>query len=253
MMNFPNASLLHQEVIKFLYFLQTLAPIQLQSLWQFVQFEDKEQRWLPAQLIPIAEKTTPAQLEQLMCLTAANKRLDTDGSAETKQQIESLAAELSLPPPQLECFGSLFQLFHLQDLFHSFSFVQLCKFFEVIPSDTQRQQLHVIQQLQQLFTQLTPETLDTLHQEVQDCPPEVEMQLLTHALHLQPEHFNLYQPIRSLLHMQTNELRTFQDALPKLLPIQMLQLLQLLLCRPYEVVELKKVFYQNQSQSSIVE
>lgn len=252
-MNFPNAAVLHQEVIKFLYFLQTIAPLQLDSLWQYVQFENKGQRWTPAQLITIAEKSSPPQLEQLMCLTAANKRLDTDSSAETKQQLEALARELNVPAEQLECFGSLFQMFHLQELLHSFSFVQLLKFFEVIPSGSQRQQLHLIQQLQQLFTQLTPETLESLHQEVQDAPPEVEMQLLSHHLHLQPEHFHLYQPIRSLLHMETHELRSFQDALPKLQPIQMLQLLQLLQQQPYDVIELKKVFYQNQSSPNVVE
>jgi ankyrin repeat protein len=252
-MNFPNAAVLHQEVIKFLYFLQTIAPIQLNSLWQYVQFEDKEQKWTPAQLISIAEKSSPAQLEQLMCLTAANKRLDTDSTAETKQQLEALARDLSIPSVQLECFGSLFQMFSLQELLHSFSFVQLLKFFEVIPSGSQRQQLHLIQQLQQLFTQLTPETLDSLHQEVQEAAPEVEMTLLSHTLHLQPEHFHLYQPIRSLLHMETHELRSFQDALPKLQPIQMLQLLQLLQQQPYDVIELKKVFYQNQSSSNIVD
>lgn len=252
-MNIPTAQSLQQDVIKFLYFLQTLAPIQLSSLWQFVQFQDKDQRWIPAHLIPIAEKSSPQQLEQLMILTSANKRLDTDSSAETKQQLEALSRELSIPSNQLECFGSLFQLFHLQDLFNSFSYVQLCKLFEVIPQDTQRQQLHVIQQLQQLFTQFTPEALENLHQEVQDCAPEVEMHLLSHTLHLQPEQFNLYQPIRSLLHMQTQELRSFQDSLPKLQPIQMLQLLQLLQCSPYDVVELKKLFYQNPSSSTVLE
>lgn len=252
MMNFTNATTLHQEVLKFLYFLQSLSAIQLSSLWQFVQFEDKEQRWQPQQLSQIVEKCTPSQLEQLMILTSANKRLDTDGSAETKQQIEHLGRELTCPVQQLDSFGSLFQMFQLQDLLQSFSFVQLMKIFEVIPSGTQMQQLQLIQQLQQLFGQLTPEALETLHHELQEAPAEVEMHLLSHTLHLQPEHFHLYQPIRSLLRMEQHELRSFQDALPKLQPIQMLQLLQLLQLQPYDVIELKKVFYLNQS-SSIVE
>lgn len=60
MMNYANATTLRQEVCKFLYFLQTIAPVQLLSLWQFVQFEDKEQRWAPAQILPIVEKMTPS-------------------------------------------------------------------------------------------------------------------------------------------------------------------------------------------------
>lgn len=253
MMNFLNASTLHQEVQKFLYFLQTLSAIQLSSLWQFVQFEDKEQRWQPQQLIPIVDKMSHSQLEQLMILTSANKRLDTDGTAETKQQIEQLGHDLGCPVQQLDCFGSMFQMFQLQDLLHSFSFVQLMKIFEVIPSGSQMQQLQLIQQLQQLFGQLTPEALDNLHHEMQEASAEVEMHLLSHSLHLQPEHFHLYQPIRSLLHMEHHELRSFQDALPKLQPIQMLQLLQLLQLQAYDVIELKKVFYLNQSSSSIVD
>ena len=253
MMNYNNATSLRQEVLKFLYFLQTLAPVQLVALWQFVQFEDKEQKWSPAQLSPIVEKMTPQQLEQLMILTSANKRLDRDTNVETRQHIQQLGQQLSTPVQLLDCFGSLFQMFQLQDLLHSFSYIQLMKFFEVIPSGSHLQQLQLIQQLQQVFGQLTPEALETLHHEVKTATPQMEMHLLSHTLHLQPEQFHLYRPIRSLLHMEQSELRTFQDAIPKLQPIQMLQLLQLLQLPAFEVIELKKVFYQNQSASSIVE
>jgi hypothetical protein len=249
MMNFNNATTLRQEVLKFLYFLQSLAPVQVLSLWQFVQFEDKEQKWTPPQLVPIVEKMTPQQLEQLMMLTSANKRLDRDTSAETRQQTEQLAQQLATPVQLLDCFGSLFQMFQLQDLLHSFSYIQLMKFFEVIPSGSHLQQLQLIQQLQQLFGQLTPEALETLHHEVKTATPQMEMHLLSHTLHLQPEQFHLYRPIRSLLHMEQSELRSFQDAIPKLQPIQMLQLLQLLQLPAFEVIELKKVFYQNQPAS----
>ncbi len=247
-----SPAILHQEVMKFLYFLQSLSQLQLNSLWPFVKFEDKEQKWTPSQLLPTLEKLTPQQLDQIMCLTAANKRLDTESSSETRLQLESMAKEISTPVSQLDGFGSLFQMFQLQELLQCFSFVQLMKFFEVVPSGTQMQQLQLIQQLQQLFGQLTPEALENLHQEVQEAAPEVEMHLLAHSLHLQPEHFHLYQPIRSLLHMEIMELRSFQDTIPKLQPIQMLQLLQLLQLQPFDVIELKKMFYGNQSSSSNV-
>jgi hypothetical protein len=259
MMNYINATALHQEVVKFLYFLQTLAPVQLSSLWQFVQIGQDNERWTPNQLITIVEKATPAQLEQLMILTSAEEYLrevPPSAKQETRRQLEVLSRELSTPIQQLEnSFRSLFQLFQLQDLLQTFSFVQLMKFFEVIPSGSQMQQIKLISQLQQLFGQLTPETLENLHNEVQGAQAEVEMHLLSHTLHLQPEHFHLYQPIRLLLHMEHNELRSFQDALPKLQPIQMLQLLQLLQLPNgiYDVIELKKVFHLNQSPNSIVE
>lgn len=188
-----------------------------------------------------------------MILISANKRLDRETNVETRQQIEQLAQQLATPSQLLECFGSLFQMFQLQDLLHSFSYIQLMKFFEVIPSGSHLQQLQLIQQLQQLFGQLTPEALETLHHEVKTATPQMEMHLLSHTLHLQPEQFHLYRPIRSLLHMEQSELRSFQDAIPKLQPIQMLQLLQLLQLPAFEVIELKKVFYQNQSASSSVD
>eukprot|EP01111_Echinosteliopsis_oligospora_P015142 TRINITY_DN5883_c0_g1_i1.p1 TRINITY_DN5883_c0_g1~~TRINITY_DN5883_c0_g1_i1.p1 ORF type:complete len:1054 (-),score=281.45 TRINITY_DN5883_c0_g1_i1:378-3302(-) len=239
-MNLPsNPNVLHQELLRFLYFLQTLTPMQIRTLWQYVQFEDKDQKWSSSQLIQLFETANPQQIDQLVCVTTS--RIDDDESANDKQeQLASLSSQLACPVSQLEAVGPLYQMFQLQDLVTSFSFVQLMKFFEVIPAGSQM--LNLLQQLQQLFGQLTPEALTSLHQEITDVTPEMEMQQLSHSLHLPPDHFHLYQPMRALLHMELGELLSLQDILPKLQPIQMLQLLQLLQLQPYDVIEIKNMF-----------
>lgn len=240
-MNIYNSTTLRLELIKFVCFLQTLSPIQLSTVTQFVQFEDKEQKWPLQQLNALLEQAAPDQVEQMVSLTA--RRME-EAPPETRMQLEAVASSLVVPASNVEAVGPLFQVYQLQDFLQSFSYVQLMKFFEVVPPGTQLQQLQLLQQLQQLFGHLQPDIVNNLHQEVQDASPEQEQQQLAQSLQLPPDHFHLYQPLRSLLHMELSELLSFQEILPKLQPIQMLQLLQVLQLQPFDMIELKKMFSQ---------
>ena len=74
--------------------------------------------------------------------------------------------------------------------------------------------------------------------------------VLSQLLQLRKEHFHLYQPLRMLLQLDLDDLLALQDALPRLQPVQMLQLLALLQLQPFDVLELKRILQESRLTSN---
>ncbi len=74
--------------------------------------------------------------------------------------------------------------------------------------------------------------------------------MLSQLLQLRKEHFHLYQPLRMLLQLEPDDLLALQDALPRLQPVQMLQLLALLQLQPFDVLELKRILQESRLTSN---
>eukprot|EP00005_Dracoamoeba_jomungandri_P001909 CAMPEP_0174262112 /NCGR_PEP_ID=MMETSP0439-20130205/12777_1 /TAXON_ID=0 /ORGANISM="Stereomyxa ramosa, Strain Chinc5" /LENGTH=807 /DNA_ID=CAMNT_0015346753 /DNA_START=226 /DNA_END=2649 /DNA_ORIENTATION=- len=205
-------------------------------------FNQKKESIAFPQLSELLHSLTERQLDQLMALTMAspsNIPQQTQLTEEEKADREMMA---KLPKSTRDSFGLLVQLYHLHDLLSKLSILQLMKIFEFIPSAPKVQQLQLLQQLQQLLGQLLPEALISLQKEVEAKPTNDQHQVLVQLLQLRKEHFHLYQPLRLLLQLGSEELLGLQEILPKLQPIQMLHLLTLLQMQPFEVLELKRVF-----------
>jgi hypothetical protein len=164
-----NNNVLKQELLKLVLFLQSLSAVQLNTLWQFVQFEeDKEQKWNLGQIYQLLDKATPQQTEQMVTLHA-QRMVDEDKEGERKKQLDALSLSLSAPLSLLHSTASMFQLYQLQDLLLTLSYVHFMKFFEIIPPGTQLHQLHLLQQLQQIFGHLQPDALHNLYHEIQEA------------------------------------------------------------------------------------
>lgn len=113
------------------------------------------------------------------------------------------------------------------------------KLFESMPQGPPIKQLQLLQQIQQLFSQLQADALQNLYRQLQQAQPGTENQMLTKILDLPADYFQLYQPLRLLLQLDLDELLKLQESLPKLNAAQMLQLLQLLQLQAYDVLELR--------------
>jgi ankyrin repeat protein len=239
---------LQTELLDLLGLLQHLNPLHLNTVCQFLH-HNKEDLLLD-RLTALLRSITPAQVDGLISLSVNSPTAPTlsqpDQSTGVDEELEKLPKEL------ISSFGLLLQIYQLYQLLNKLSILQLMKIFEFVPAAPQVQQLQLLQQLQQLLGQLLPETLLSLHQELEATQPGSEQQVLAQLLQLRKEHFHLYQPLRMLLQLESDELLGLQDVLPKLQPTQMLQLLALLQLQPFDVLELKRVL-QVRAAEQVVE
>jgi len=239
---------LQQELLDLLVLLQNMNPIHLATLCKFVHHTKEE--LLVSDLTDLLKRASPQQIDKVVSMTVAGPSLPTSQSQGEEDDPSVLEME-KLPKELISSFGLLFQLYQLYQLLSKLSILQLMKIFEFVPPGApQVQQLQLLQQLQQLLGQLLPETLISLHQELEATQGAEQHQVLSQLLQLRKEHFHLYQPLRMLLQLETEELLGMQEILPKLQPIQMLQLLALLQLQPFDVLELKRLF-QPQSLESL--
>jgi len=232
---------LQLELLDLVSLLQQLNTVQLKALCQFVQNNQpgSPELWIP-QLFPVLQKVKPEQVELLV--NVSSRQTDEIEDEEVKKQFETLARDHNFPAKELEnTFGVVVALYHLQQLLENLSILQLMKLFEIVPNGPPIQQLQLLQQIQQLFAQLLPETLQSLHKQLEQAEPGTEQQTLIQLLNLPSEYFHLYQPFRMLLQLDLEELIRLQVVFPKLLPVQMLQLLQLLQLQPFDVLELRNL------------
>jgi len=230
------------ELVEFLLMLQHLSPTQIVALCQFVQnYVLPDASWL-THLTPIVQNIGSERLNKLVALVS--KQLSPEDQQICRTELESVAQQYSLSSRDVEHgFGVLVQLFQLYRMMENLSIIQLMKLFEVVPTAAQTpgQQLQLLQQIQQLFQMLKPETIQNIYKQTRAAPQGQEQQILMQLLNLPSEYFQLYQPIRMLFQLDSEELMKLHDAIPQLLPIQMLQLLQMLQLQPFDVIELRSM------------
>lgn len=71
---------------------------------------------------------------------------------------------------EMDQFSALYYVYALQDVLRSLSIAQFTKIFDILASCSRIEQLRTLEQLQQLLTQLLPESLGTLQQELSRVP-----------------------------------------------------------------------------------
>lgn len=240
-----------QELIDLLILLQTLSSTQFRSLCQFVQAASNHDTTFLSLLIPLLQRLLPDQLDKFLLLVS--KRMGEDVMEETRKELQEIAVEFQIPPKEIEnTMAILFGLWNLQSLLKSLSILQIMKLFEIIllPGDlslsqeshgNHMQQLQLLQQTQQIFIQLDSQVLQRFHQQIMESQPGTEQQVLMQLLNLPAEYFQLYQPLRLLLQLDIDELLKLKQVFSTIIPIQMLQLLQLLQQQPFDVLELRNI------------
>jgi hypothetical protein len=252
---------LQQDLQELIVLLQGLNPQHLATVSQFLRHRPED--LLLGQLAELLRDATPVQVDRLVSLTsstsappglaakAGQKGAGNDGNEQEGDEDEAdVEAMDKLPKEMVTSFGLLVQVYQLYQLLNRLSILQLMKIFEFVPSGPQVQQLQLLQQLQQLLGQLLPETLASLHQELASAEAGREQTVLSQLLQLRKEHFHLYQPLRMLLQLDLDDLLALQEALPRLQPVQMLQLLALLQLQPFDVLELKRILHASRLASS---
>jgi len=237
-MDSPSSESLQQQLVDLLVLLQDLNPVHLSAVCQFINHDPSDLLMQP--LLRLLRQWSPGQIEHLITLTVKNPSAAGPQAAphnslspEEKRELEKVPTEVR------KAFGLLLQLYELAQMLNSLTITQLVKMYEIIPPGAQVRQLQILQQLQQLLGKLLPEVLLELRKQVTGAmATESDMAKL---LGLKEEHFHLYQPLRQMLQLEPKELLGLQDALPKLSPTQMIQLLSLLGLQQFDLLEIKRV------------
>eukprot|EP01114_Cavostelium_apophysatum_P016722 TRINITY_DN4814_c0_g1_i3.p1 TRINITY_DN4814_c0_g1~~TRINITY_DN4814_c0_g1_i3.p1 ORF type:complete len:804 (-),score=200.33 TRINITY_DN4814_c0_g1_i3:47-2458(-) len=241
---------LHRELLDLLFLLQHLSSTQIRALCQFVQANQGQDSPYLLHLIPLLQRATTDQVRRFVALVT--KQITPDQYDLTRRELEELADEYQIPPREVDTtLGLLFGLYQLHGLLRGLSILQLMKLFEIImiPGEMSTsqdqghhmQQLQLLQQIQQIFTQLEPEVLQRFHQQLGEALPGTEQQILMQLLNLPAEYFQLYQPLKLLLQLDLDELLRLKQIFASILPVQMLMLLQLLQQQPFDVLDLRNI------------
>lgn len=167
---------------------------------------------------------------------------------------------------QLDTIGIVYKLQQLQSmLVKSLSVPHLMKLFEIVPSSTsmalsmssatspETQQLHLLEQLQQLFANTLLEPLLSIQEHIAGAAFGEEQERISELLQLQWDQFHLCKPLKLLFQMDQEELASFHEALPKLQPLQLLMLVQLLQSDPYTVLEFRRILSTSTVPTEFVE
>jgi len=248
-----DTNTLQQELIELILLIQNLTPSQIKGLCQFCFIERNFQEGWLIVFSKLLLRATSNQVEDLLALS--ENIFDLNQKNEAEARLKPLASEFGILVKDLvDKFNFLFQVFHLQGLLQSLSILQLMKLFEVIPPGPTVQQEQLLNQIEQLFSQLQPETLSSIHKKMEEAQPGTEHQTLAQILGLPLDHFQLYQPLLLLLQLDLDELLKLREELPKLTQIQNKQLIQLLQMQPFDVLELRSTMnpYDNTSQNDMI-
>jgi len=287
----PGAA--QQSLLEFLAFLQRLNSAQLRALCQFVLLGDTGQQTqantqqLDALIACVLQLTTLLQnatAEQFQCLlqysllrlppAGADATGDAQKLQEEVQQLWDVpTATHEYPKSQLEpAFSLLLRLFLLKDaLVSKFTVLALMKLYEIVPASTVIQQYQLLQQLQQLLTQLKPEALQNIQTQLNiqaqahaqqralgleagmisagavggaNTMEELYTQTLRSLLSLPPSCFHLYQPLRVTLHLDGDELLKFRAGLSALHNHQVFLIVRALSLPPVELLEMRNTLMQ---------
>jgi len=110
--------------------------------------------------------------------------------------------------PDVIQFVQLLHLWHLQQMLRESSFEQMLKMFDILFGKSQIDQLHLLDDLKKLLSQLDQSTLHSLHSEVTEISaeqPGTEARRLPELIKVEPQYFHLYEPLRQLLQLPLND------------------------------------------------
>jgi hypothetical protein len=227
-------------------FLQQLAPGQFKGICHFVNPKGTLEIDFPL----LNHVLCQISLEQLQnIISIASKRFYLQEGYTPDLNISD---QDNIPPNgsgnETEQLIQFYHIYALSRLLRELSQQQLIKLFDIVPlAVPQIEQLQLLQQIQQLMVQLHPETLRQLHDELIETPGN-ELQQLINMNILKPEHFNLYRPLAILLTLDISDLHQFQQVLPKLEPIQLMQITKLIEVGPFEAIELQNILSPKESE-----
>ena len=233
------AQQLKKNLLELLFLLKALSNNQRQSL---THFERCEHDILKQDLPHIIETSNDEQLENLIQI-----------SQEHPEEIKNMKKQegnntLYYSVEQIVSFGCLFRLLLLQEMLHVFlSINQLMKLIEIIPVIAPDQQLKLLHQFRQLLLNLSTETIQTLHSELQSGKNSSDILDIFFESDFSQDQFFLCQPLTGLLHSDLEDVLHICDVLPKLQPLQLVQLIRLFQLDPLRILEIRQFLspYQN--------
>ena len=233
------AQQLKKNLLELLFLLKALSNNQRQSL---THFERCEHDILKQDLPHIIETSNDEQLENLIQI-----------SQEHPEEIKNMKKQegnntLYFSVEQIVSFGCLFRLLLLQEMLHVFlSINQLMKLIEIIPVIAPDQQLKLLHQFRQLLLNLSSETIQTLHSELQSGKNSSDILDIFFESDFSQDQFFLCQPLTGLLHSDLEDVLHICDVLPKLQPLQLVQLIRLFQLDPLRILEIRQLLspYQN--------
>lgn len=216
---------LKSSLYDFILVLSALSDAQRLAL---VRFERSENDPLKQNLNRLIERADEKQIEFL--IRSSQNSLD---DPRIQELIKSDSFLQSLTNAQVDAFGCVFRLLLLQEtLYQCFSSDQLVQFLEMcrMPGTPADLQLKVLQQFQQLLSQMLPESLRSLHHNIETAPnrdqevSRVTFQLLESC----QDQSLLNQPLARLLRCDLNTMMHIHENFPRLQPIQIVQLVRLM-------------------------
>ena len=238
---------IHGQLIQLLMFLRTIHPSHLIYLLKFCQ-HPQNFNFSGDELIQFLQRTLPDQLITIIQL--AIQKLPDE---QIQQHLNKL--NVVLPKDGLTSVKTLVNLHQLELLFKTLSTSQLMITYEILPKNSYTsfaQHLQILQQLQQFFSSLMPDTLKGIKLELQNVNLEEQMGYLQNILQLKTESWYLYEPLSKIFQMDLNELMNMQVHFPKLIPIQIIHLIRLVQFEPSEILELKKILVPFQQPQEII-
>jgi len=223
---------IQQGMIELLLLLQGLGASQIRGLINFVN-PNVTVDLLIDTLIQLIKKASIKQLERWL-VKAVPQSFDNPEEPDPDKKDDEHNKQVQ--------FTVLYLVYQLQTLFKTLSLNQLMKLFEILSlvqpnvSSTDHHS-RVLQQLQQLLSQVEPEAMTGLHEEISQSSPGTEMSKLNSLVPLERQDFHLYQPLLGLLQLELQDLLDLQKKLPKLEYVHLFLLLKLFLEGSYNMLD----------------
>eukprot|EP00727_Mastigamoeba_balamuthi_P002116 m51a1_g11901 hypothetical protein (839) ;mRNA; r:616501-619650 len=161
-------------------------------------------------------------------------------------KVAEFAAMLEAPWTAVQ---TVVHLYLLKELLSNFTVIQLL--FQVLPDtrDVQQQQ-QTLEQLHVLISHVQHDSLQRMHREVSTAPPQDRLPLLEKLLALRTEYYHLYSPLLAFLSLSYDDAVLLKNSLQRMVPVQMLQVVQLRQLSPFETMELQSLVLQRVSAPS---
>ena len=219
--------ILKQNLLELLNILRFLSFSQLQMI---VNFDRREDSINPEEAYKIIQNCDNVQLEALLKLSQAN--------SDQKNSIEDKFIQ-SLSNLQIGAIGFVYRTHLLQEMIQkSLSIDLLMKIVEITPyKGYPDQQLKFLHQFQQLLGHLMPNTIASLHEDVKNGDGEELLELLEDH----QDQYLLYQPLRSLLRLDFEDVTQFYESFPKFRSHQLVQLVRLMQLDPLNILEIRQL------------
>lgn len=233
--------------MKLLLLVQSLSQGQIQGLCNFIDpFSSNNGVLQPGLLLSLVRKMSLADLERIAA-DASQKyfisQRGDDKEYEGSNQDDYSDTMSDISKDENLQLTYLYHLHSLQELLFDLPVSCLMKLMEILPSgqDLRLLQIQQLEQIQQLLTQLDPDTLKALKKELSLVPPGTEQQALVQMVQLESEHFHLYRALCLLLQLEEPDLLHLQQALPRFSFLQLIQITRLIDVGLFDVLDLRRL------------